>query len=106
MKQPGTTPKTEGAEGPESAHADLGQHVLAALRADSDIDASGIEVEVKKVSGAVTLLGSIPTLAQHHKAGELVASIEGVSIVHNHLRVIEEEDPTETHPPPRRKPQA
>ena len=105
MKQPGTTPNTEAAEGPESAHADLGQRVLDALRSDSGIDTSGIEVEVKKVSGAVTLLGSIPTLAQHHRAGEVAASIDGVSIVHNHLRVIEEQDPTETHPPPRRKPQ-
>ena len=105
MTQRRTTPKTEAAEGPESAHAGLEQQVLAAIRADDGIDASGIEVEVKKVSGAVTLLGSIPTLTQHHRAGELAASIEGVSIVHNHLRVIEEQDPTETHPPPRRKPQ-
>ena len=105
MKQRKATPKTEAAAGPEAAHADLGQHVRAALRDAADIDASGIDVEVKKVSGAITLLGSIPTLAQHHRAGEVAASIEGVSIVHNHLRVIEEQDPTESHSPPRRKPQ-
>lgn len=89
-----------------ASYSGLEEQVRAALNSDIGIDASGVEVRTKDVSGAVTLTGSIPTLHQHQRAGECVASVEGVGIVHNHLRVVHEEDPTETHPPSRRKPQS
>lgn len=55
------------------------------LYADAHVDASEITVVVQ--NGEVTLVGSVETRRQKHRAENLVDSVPGVKDVHNQLRV-------------------
>lgn len=63
----------------------LVERVMAALVAETAVEAGGIEVEASRQ--VVFLRGSVPTAAQRMRAAEVTAAVDGVAAVRNHLRV-------------------
>ena len=74
INQPGNT-----------ADESIRQHVIDALKKESRIDTSKIQVEVE--SGRVILKGKADTEAEKHLSEQIARSLEGVSAVENHLHV-------------------
>ena len=68
----------------------LRQEIREILTADSELEATEIEIEVE--GGAVTLRGAVVDSDARLLAEELVDSLAGVREVHNRLRVEREED--------------
>lgn len=63
----------------------LVERVMAALVAETAVEAGGIEVDASRQ--VVFLRGSVPTAAQRMRAEEVTAAVDGVGAVRNYLRV-------------------
>lgn len=77
-----------GGAGPAAAASDdasISAAVLAALAQETQLQSVRVEVEV--AAGKVTLKGSAPDAATRDMAGEIVASVQGVTAVENQIRV-------------------
>jgi hypothetical protein len=61
---------------------------------DADLDASDIEVKV--VTGTVTLEGTVSQRWMKHQAEDIVDECSGVTDIHNHLRVQRPGQPANT----------
>ena len=76
-----------GGAGPATATSDalVSAAVKAALANDAQLQAAKVEVEA--ASGKVTLKGTAPDSATRDKAGQIVASVKGVTAVDNQINV-------------------
>jgi hyperosmotically inducible periplasmic protein len=61
------------------------QAAVAQLSADAELDARKVEVRV--LSGALTLLGSVPSEPMKARAEQICLALSGVSTVENELKV-------------------
>ena len=69
-----------------AADKDLAGRVKAALTAERNLNAHGIDVVAKE--GAVTLCGTAETRARRDRAQKVAAKVEGVKSVENKLAVV------------------
>jgi len=76
-----------GGAGPATATSDatVSAAVKAALAEDAQLQSAKVEVEA--AAGKVTLKGSAPDSATRDKAGQIVASVKGVTAVDNQISV-------------------
>lgn len=82
--------KSYAGVGPKNYHRSderIYEEICEILTLDPDIDASGIEVEVK--DGEVTLQGLVETKTLRGYAEDAVEHVHGVKAVHNLIRVPE-----------------
>lgn len=63
----------------------ISEDILAGLEAESQIDATEIDIDVD--DGVVALNGTVDTYALKELAGHIAERVAGVSEVHNRLRI-------------------
>lgn len=82
--------KVVGFVGYDSSDDRINREISDHLAEHSYIDTTAVATTVK--DGEVTLEGSVPDADQKNYVEEVVAKIEGVKAVHNHLKVMKPQD--------------